>query len=483
MALADFLISLVTFVAIYGLFALGLNLKFGFTGLIDFGHVAYFMIGSYVTAVLTMPASVTGYDGLGGYALPVLLSGIPGGGVLAWLFAVCVGMIAAAVVSLLVGVPTLRLREDYLAITALGIATILNEVFLNEIWLFNGPYGIQSVYKPASGAFPVSLGSFLVNLVVFGGVSVVVAGYLSYRLGRYLRDVDATGAGIAMVAATGVAVTFAALLRGGVFLWVGLLLGLGSVALVREAMRRSTEPERALATFVTVVFVGWYFVQPAITDPNAVVSFQKNVMFLFDPTAGPNGGLDYDRFFMLVALAFLAAAYWWSQRTINSPYGRVLRAVRDDEDVPRALGKETVRYKIQSLMVGSGLAGAGGSLWAIHLGFISPEQFGPMITFFAFTAVIIGGTANNKGVILGTAVFWAINSGTQFLNDYVSSEYAVQLAAARLILIGVLLIVILYYRPEGVLGEQDYEIDLPGEDDSRLPDEDETGLPGGVADD
>jgi neutral amino acid transport system permease protein len=433
MALSDFLISLVTFVAIYGLFGLGLNLKFGFTGLIDFGHVAYFMIGGYVTAVLTMPAQITGYDGLGGYALPALLSAIPGGTLLGWLLGVAVGMLAAAFVSLLVGVPTLRLREDYLAITALGIATILNEVVLSEVWLFNGPFGIRSIHEPAAGAFPLGLGSFTVNLLVFGGLSVAAFAYATYRVARYVR------------AASG---------------------------------RR-----RALAVVVSLAFVAWYFVQPLLDASNVVVTLQTNLTFLFDPNAGPNGGLDYDRFLMLLSLAFLAGGYWWTQRTINSPYGRVLRAVRDDEDVPRALGKETFRYKIQALLFGSALAGAAGALYTIHIGFISPDQFGAMITFFAFASVIIGGTANNAGVIAGTAVFWAINSGTQFLNDYFPSEYAVQLSASRLILIGVILIVILYYRPEGILGEQDYDISLPGEDtaeaDAAGPDSDSSAASAG----
>jgi len=131
---------------------------------------------------------------------------------------------------------------------------------------------------------------------------------------------------------------------------------------------------RVLLGAVVAVFVLWYFVQPFVTG-DGVVELQKNVMWLFDPNAGPNGGLDYDRFLMLFATALLVAAYWWIERTVNSPYGRVLRAVRDDEDVPKALGKQTYRYKIQSMMFGSALAGAAGALWAIQLEFISPEQF------------------------------------------------------------------------------------------------------------
>jgi neutral amino acid transport system permease protein len=160
---------------------------------------------------------------------------------------------------------------------------------------------------------------------------------------------------------------------------------------------------------------------------------------------------------LLVSAAFVGISYWWCERTVNSPYGRVLRSIREDEDVPEALGKETFRYKVQSMMFGSALAAAAGGLWATHIAFIDPTQFTANITFFAFTAVIIGGAANNRGVVVGTFVFWTLHTGTRFLNDYFPTEYATQLAALRVMLIGALLMVILYYRSEGLLGEQTYD--------------------------
>ena len=408
MAVADFVITLVTFIAIYSLFGIGLNLKFGFTGLIDFGHVAYFMIGAYVTVVLTMPADVATYGGIGGFNLPGLFTALgPFGSLLGWGLGVLGGMIAAALVSLAVGVPTLRLREDYLAITALGIATILNTVVNDEEWLFNGPFGISNIHKPMASAFPFSLGSFTVNMAVFGLLSLAAFVGLGYWLVGVYR-------------------------------------------------RQESRGKAAVALPVAVIGL-WYFVLPAVDG--GMVELTKNALWLFDPTAGPEGGVDYDRFVLVLSLVALFGGYRWVERTINSPYGRVLRAVREDEDVPQALGKETFQYKLQALMFGSALAGAAGALWAVSIGFVSPDQFAATITFFAFTAVIIGGTANNKGVILGTTFFWAIRNGTRFID--VPSQYSIQLAAARLILIGLVLIAILYYRPEGLLGEQDYEIKLP----------------------
>ncbi|WP_332899162.1 branched-chain amino acid ABC transporter permease [Haladaptatus sp. CMSO5] len=476
MALADFFISLMTFVTIYSLFALGLNVKFGFTGLIDFGHVAYFMIGAYVTVFLAMPAGISStYEGLSGLGLATMFAGVPGGDLLGWALALVLGMLAAALVSLLVGIPTIRLREDYLAITALGIATILNAVFHNERWLFNGAFGIREIPRPLSGAFPIGTGSFQLNLLIFGLPSVLALGYVGYRTVKVVRPLSAreatlgVGATLALAGSLIFVITtmLGLVVNLGVFSLnvdntIAFLLLVGAVVLGRQALRETDHIGSLLALVSAILFSLWYLGQPLVelvTDGNTS-DLLLNLFWLYDANAGSAGGLDYDRFFFLFTLVLLVGAYWWVQRTVNSPYGRVLRAVRDDETVPEALGKPTFRYKIQSLMFGSALAGAAGGLWAANIGFIDPTQFASTVTFFAYTAVIIGGTANNRGVILGTAVFWVINSGTRFLDDFFPSEYAQQLAALRLILIGALLIVILYYRPEGMLGEQDYDIDL-----------------------
>lgn len=459
MAVADFAITIATFVVIYSLFGLGLNVKYGFTGLIDFGHVAYFMIGAYVTVVLTMPADPAAYRGLGGFALPQQLSFLPAGDLVGWLLGLAGGMLAAAAVSLFVGIPTLRLREDYLAITALGVATILNAVVHNEHWLFNGPFGIRDIHQPLAGAFPISPVSFLVSLAIFGIPSLAIFAYGGYRLWGVLRELSlreaaiGTAGGLVIVAGlTAIAVDLGNL----VFTAVGVALLVAGGIVARIAFRETDAPGAVAGLLAAELFVGWYFVVPLVQEGAFVLL--RNTFFLYDPAAGPHGGLDYDRFVLLFGSLLLVLAYYWVERTVNSPYGRVLRSIREDEDVPEALGKDTFRYKLQSLAFGSALAGAAGGLWATNIGFIDPTQFAATVTFFAFTAVIVGGTANNKGVVLGTVVFWSINAGTRFLDDVFPSKYAIQLAAARLILVGVLLIVILYYRPEGILGEQDYPI-------------------------
>ncbi|TKX57769.1 branched-chain amino acid ABC transporter permease, partial [Halorubrum sp. SP9] len=151
-------------------------------------HVAYFMIGAYVTVVLTMPAGAAGYNGIGGFALPEIFGVLgPVGSLFGWVLGVLGGMIAAALISLAVGVPTLRLREDYLAITALGIATILTTVVNDEEWLFNGPFGINTVHTPLREVFPLSLGGFTVNMVIFGALSLATFALTGYWLVRVFQ--------------------------------------------------------------------------------------------------------------------------------------------------------------------------------------------------------------------------------------------------------------------------------------------------------
>ncbi len=454
MALADFFITVLTFITVYGIFALGLNVKFGYTGLIDFGHVIYFMIGAYVTVVLTSPPVMAEYEGLGGFALPAVVGGaVPFGSPLGWAFGVAVAMVAASLVAVLIGLLTIRLREDYLAITALGLSVILQSVVNNERWLFNGSFGVREIHRPLGGAFPLSLGSLEANVAVFGLASLATFGYGYYRAGRYVRAMSRREAKLVTALAAALGLSMFGLIVGGAGLGLagaGLLVAAWLGRRLAGTGVPSLRP--TLALLGVELFSLWYFVFPTVLRGPAELF--ANVLWLFDPGATAVGGLDYDRFFLLASAAVLAGAYRWTQTTIMSPFGRVLVAIREDEDVARSVGKSTFVFKIESFVLGSALAGLAGALWAVTIGFVDPTQFGPLITFFAFVAVIIGGTANNKGVILGTAVFWLINSGTRFLDDYIAVRASARLASLRIVLIGVLLIVILYYRPEGLLGEQ-----------------------------
>lgn len=157
---------------------------------------------------------------------------------------------------------------------------------------------------------------------------------------------------------------------------------------------------------------------------------------------------------LAVVFAFMALAWWMVERARVSPWGRVLRAIRENEDGVRAAGKDVARYRLQGFVLGSAIMGMAGALYAHFIGFISPEAFLPLYgTFLVWVMLIAGGAGNNVGALLGAFAIWLLWSGTQFLTDELGAEYATQAGALRVLLIGVLLQVILILRPQGLLPE------------------------------
>jgi branched-chain amino acid transport system permease protein len=155
-----------------------------------------------------------------------------------------------------------------------------------------------------------------------------------------------------------------------------------------------------------------------------------------------------------VVLAFVLLAYWLVERARVAPWGRVLRAIRENEDGVKAAGKDVARFRLQAFVFGSSLMGMAGALYAHFIGFISPEAFMPLYgTFLIWVMLIAGGAGNNRGALLGALAIWVLWSATQFLTDALGPEYATQAGALRVLLIGVLLQVILISRPQGILPE------------------------------
>jgi neutral amino acid transport system permease protein len=158
---------------------------------------------------------------------------------------------------------------------------------------------------------------------------------------------------------------------------------------------------------------------------------------------------------MLISLLVLAVIFWALQRLVSSPWGRVLKAIREDEEVAKALGKNVFWYKLQSLMLGGAIAGIAGALYAWQLTTIYPDNFQPLVTFNAWTIVVLGGAGNNVGTLLGAAIFWSYQTLTRFvLADIVPLDDA-RLGAFRIMIIGLLLMVLMIWRPQGILGKKE----------------------------
>lgn len=300
----DFWVGVGVLAATYGIFALGLQLNVGNTGIMNFGQAGFMAIGAYAMGILVVREHWS------------------------WWVAMPVAVLLAMAAAVVVGLPSLRLRADYFAITTLAFSEIVRYLLDNERGLTGGSQGLLGYSSDWTR--------------------------LSLRIDAGLRD-----AGI--------------------------------------------NPPSFL---FSLLLVSW--------------------------------GL------LLVLWALTAAA-------VRTPWGRVLRAIREDEDAARALGKNTLVYKLQSLALAAALAAVAGFLLALNLTLLVPEQFDPVFTIFGFVIIILGGLGSYLGVLVGSVVLMAIVEGTRYLELPLSAD---KVAAIRFIVVGALLILLMAFRPQGIFGKR-----------------------------
>jgi branched-chain amino acid transport system permease protein len=148
-----------------------------------------------------------------------------------------------------------------------------------------------------------------------------------------------------------------------------------------------------------------------------------------------------------VGLATLLLVY--IQKT---PWGRVLRAVREDEDAARALGKNTLLYKLQSVAISAALGALSGFFLALYLATVTPNDYEPLVTFYAYSVLILGGLASYRGIALASILFWALIEGTRYVELPISGE---KTAALRFAIAGAVLILFMAFRPQGLFGKRE----------------------------
>ena len=165
--------------------------------------------------------------------------------------------------------------------------------------------------------------------------------------------------------------------------------------------------------------------------------------------------LGFNIWFLCLLAVLTAAIYFALERILRSPWGRVLRAIREDETAAVALGKSARRFRLEAFVLGSTLMGLAGALYASFIGFVSPFDFLPILTFQIWTMLIVGGSGNNRGALLGALVVWGIWAASGVaVTKLVPPSHAAQGAAIQVILIGLVLVLMLLYRPRGLVGEQ-----------------------------
>jgi len=166
------------------------------------------------------------------------------------------------------------------------------------------------------------------------------------------------------------------------------------------------------------------------------------------------GSKDVTMLLLVWATALVLLTLTWL--AVRTPWGRVLRAIREDEDAAASLGKNVFAYKLQVLALGSALAGVAGLFYAWQFSFFSPDDFQPLLTFFAWMIVILGGVGRIWAVPVGAVVFGFLFAGTRFLDfEPLSSLDSAERAYVRMIVIGLVIIGLVVFRPQGILGRRE----------------------------
>lgn len=159
----------------------------------------------------------------------------------------------------------------------------------------------------------------------------------------------------------------------------------------------------------------------------------------------------------VAVLALLVAvnlgAILMMRRIAHSPFGRVIEAIRDNEEAVKSLGKDPAGFKMKVLMLGAALAGVAGAFYAHYISFISPEQFVPLVTFQIWMAIIMGGVGRVSGALVGTLILMFFLEGSRFLRDIIPFIPDVEMASIRLGVVGVAIVLFTLYRPQGLMGD------------------------------
>ena len=153
-------------------------------------------------------------------------------------------------------------------------------------------------------------------------------------------------------------------------------------------------------------------------------------------------------------LAVTLLAIWMITRIARSPFGRLIQAIRDNEVAVKALGKDPAWFKIQVLAVGAALAGIAGAFYAHYITYIVPDQFVPLVTFYAWMAITLGGASRISGAVVGSAILMVLLEGSRFLHDFLPMISDSAMASVRIGVVGLLLIICIVWRPQGLMGKR-----------------------------
>lgn len=159
---------------------------------------------------------------------------------------------------------------------------------------------------------------------------------------------------------------------------------------------------------------------------------------------------------IVAAMLILACTVvvWLLRHVTKSPYGRLIQAIRDDEIALMALGKNPARFKTQVLMLGGGIAGLAGAFYAHYTSFVTPDQYTPLVTFYVWMAIIMGGVGRLRGAVAGAFLLVGFLEGSRMLRDVIPGVSEVAMSSVRLAAVGLALILFVRFLPHGLLGHK-----------------------------
>ena len=290
--------------------------------------------------------------------------------------------------------------------------------------------------------------SYLTAMAIFGSIYALLALGLNLTWGF----AGMVNLGLAGFYAVGAYASALATKEFGLPIAVGMVLGFVCAGIAGAGLTATTL--RLRGDYLAIVTLGFAEVVRLIAS---------NEVWLTNGTDGISGiagpfrsRLEPGQFnlvYLALILCVLAVALFLCERLRLSPYGRALRAIREDDVAAAVAGKWVARFKIQSFAFGAALAGLAGALYGHYTSYIAPDIFRTLITLYIFLAVTAGGIGNNYGVVIGAFLVIAIQESTRFLTPLLPEVNGAQLAALREILIGIVLLLIMRYRPAGLLPE------------------------------
>lgn len=292
-------------------------------------------------------------------------------------------------------------------------------------------------------------------------VQLGIAGLPNFGIGAFMAISGYTMA--ISVIKFGIPMPIAALLAIGASVLFGLLLAAPTVRLRAAYLAIATVAAGEIVRYLALNLqgiTGGAAGSVNILGPGTAamynlewLQFQGWVRDMLSGLLGFRASQDMAMLCIIWPVALLLVVTVWYM--VRSPWGRVLRSIREDEEAATALGKSVYKYKLQAFSVGAALAGLAGLFFAWQVSTISPDDYRTRLTFYAFVIVILGGKTNVLAVPVGAILFSLVFAGTRFLDFWpLSLISSGDRAFVRLMLVGVALVVLLIWRPQGLLGRR-----------------------------